>query len=668
MKTWNRAFAVFAAIVVSGFVFNGCNDGNEITTDGGATGVTLNRTELGLEIGEDYILTATVLPANAADKTVTWSSSRTVIATVDNNGKVIARSLGTVMITATAKNGKKASCFVTVGDVAVTGVSLQPALAMEVGETFTLEPVVQPANAASKNVNWSSDDDEIATVNANGTVTALAEGISVITVTTRSGTFTDFCTVTVGNVTVKSVTLNKNELFLEAGDDETLIAAVLPERALDKTVTWSSSRTVIATVDDDGKVTAVADGIAIITATADNGEEDSCIVTVEDIPVNVTLPGTFYVAVGGRKTLTPTVLPEYLKPVYKTVTWSSNKPAVATVDGDGIVTGIGFPAGEDYGTAIITATSTKDPAKTAECEVTVSKGMIAYMVEIPKGTFWMGSPDDEPSRGEDEVLHEVELTQGFYMLETQVLLFDYIQLTDDIPTWFWNEYQNKFGDNAAYCPADGVTWYDAVEYCNKLSEKEGFTPAHTITNRRPAIGYPITGARVICDWTANGYRLPTEAEWEYACRAGTATPFHTGDNIKPNTQVDDDLVLGEANYDGKAPYNNNEPGVYLGYPMLPYLYKDSSNGFGLIAMHGNLEEWCWDWYGEYDIGLKKDPRGPSTADPGWPIRVTRGGSYLDGGDWLRSAARWGHEPHAYYWNNIYGLYNVGFRIVRNSGV
>jgi uncharacterized protein YjdB len=567
LKTWGqrvRPYAV-AAIVVCGLVFSGCSDGNEITDKTVAvTGVTLDKTELGLGVGDDYTLTATVLPANASDKTVTWKSSKTAVATVTDDGKVTGKAFGDAIITVTAKNGKNATCFVTVGDIDVTGVTLQPELSLEIGETFRLTPDVQPPNAANKNVDWLSDTPGVATVIPNGT--------------------------------------------------------------------------------DDGTVTAVSLGTAIITVTTRNGGlEASCAVTVSDTTVkSVTLPTDFYVAVGGRKTLTPTFSPEYLSISDKNVDWLSDTPEVVTVNADGIVTGVA------EGVATITATSVKDSTKTATCIVIVDLGMLERMVTLPSGTFDMGSPDTEPERDEDETLHQVTLS-SFYMYETPVLLTDYYWITGDNPTYFTPYYKDLFGDDWMMCPTDGVTWYDAVEFCNKLSEMEGFTPVYTITGRRPATGLPITGATVTCNWTANGYRLPTEAEWEYACRAGTTTPFNTGENI----------TTDQANYDGKYPYNGNDPGGYIGYPVLPYLYEP--NDFGLYTMHGNLEEWCWDWYGEdyYENSVQTNPRGPNVGTS----RVTRGGSFIDEGRYLRSAMRYRYEPNEEYQGP--GLPFVGFRFVRN---
>jgi formylglycine-generating enzyme required for sulfatase activity len=176
-----------------------------------------------------------------------------------------------------------------------------------------------------------------------------------------------------------------------------------------------------------------------------------------------------------------------------------------------------------------------------------------------------------------------------------------------------------------------VTWYDAVEFCNKLSQLEGLTPAYTINGRTPATGYPITNAAVTANWSNNGYRLPTEAQWEYACRAGTTTAYYTG--------TENSLV----NY---AWYNaNSEDKTHA-------VGQKKGNGFDLFDMHGNVWEWCWDWFGSYG-GAQTDPTGAFSG----VTRVNRGGSWYSSPQGLRSACRNGDIPSSQF-------ANLGFRVVR----
>jgi formylglycine-generating enzyme required for sulfatase activity len=241
------------------------------------------------------------------------------------------------------------------------------------------------------------------------------------------------------------------------------------------------------------------------------------------------------------------------------------------------------------------------------------------MVRINGGTFTMGSPASEPERNVAEIQHSVSINP-FYMGRYEVTQREWLEIMGNNPSHFK-------GDNL---PVENVSWYDAVEYCNRLSEWERLTPAYT-----------INGTDVTWNKNAKGYRLPTEAEWEYACRAGTITAFSTGMNITTN----------QANYDGNSPYNGNAGGMYRGktIPVGSFM----PNSWGLYDMHGNVWEWCWDWYGEYSRGVQTDPAGPASGSR----RVFRGGSWYGAGRYLRSASRGSDGPSGRDGN-------LGFRLVR----
>jgi len=177
------------------------------------------------------------------------------------------------------------------------------------------------------------------------------------------------------------------------------------------------------------------------------------------------------------------------------------------------------------------------------------------------------------------------------------------------PSWFQGTASDRVvtaGEIQGKRPVEMVTWFDAVEFCNKLSEREGLTPVYTIEGRTPATGYPITAATVTANWDANGYRLPTEAQWEYACRAGSTTLWHFGDN-------ESDLV-NYAWYSVNS--NNRSHQVGLKLP----------NAWGLYDMHGNVWEWCWDWWSSTfpNPDDLSNPRGAASG----VFRVVRGGSWL----------------------------------------
>ena len=242
------------------------------------TSVTLSRSSMALQVGETETLTATVAPDNATDKTITWSSSDTAIATVDASGKVTAVAVGTVTVTAKAGN-MSAACAVTVNPIPVTSVTLnKTSLALQVGETETLTATVAPDNATDKTVSWRTSDISVASVDVNGKITTYKVGTATITAT--AGGVSATCALTVNPVPVASISLDRTSITLKERDNATLIATVGPDNATDKTVTWTSSNTAIATVTSAGVVNAIKAGIAVITAKA--GEKTAtCTVNVQ---------------------------------------------------------------------------------------------------------------------------------------------------------------------------------------------------------------------------------------------------------------------------------------------------------------------------------------------------------------------------------------------------
>ena len=275
--------------------------------------------------------------------------------------------------------------------VSVAGVSLDKTeIVLVEGSSEKLTATVEPTNATNKNVTWSSDHEAIATVDQNGTVTARRGGQATITVTTADGSKTATCTVRVKiqiGEPVQSVGLNKTELALEVGKTGTLEAKVEPSDATNKNVTWSSSNSEVATVDN-GVVTAVSAGEAIITVTTEDGAKTAtCKVTVnapQTVPVTgVTLDKTSLdLKTGDNTTLTATVNPE--SATNKDVTWISDKPEIAAVEG-------GTVTAKAAGTAII-AVTTIDGGKIATCKVTVTpKTVPVSSIQVQgKGVIYVG--------------------------------------------------------------------------------------------------------------------------------------------------------------------------------------------------------------------------------------------------------------------------------------
>lgn len=278
-------------------------------------------------------------------------------------------------------------------------------------------------------------------------------------------------------------------------------------------------------------------------------------------------------------------------------------------------------------------TTFQDTTETENTDAGVgAESVTENFVLIPGGTFTMGSPESENWRGADETEHTVTVSD-FYMSIYEVTQEEYEAVTGDNPSSF----------SGGNLPVEGMTWLEAVEYCNARSEQEGLSPA-----------YQIQGEQVLWNRGADGYRLPTEAEWEYACRAGTTTPFNTETSISAE----------EANYYGHYPYEIEEN--YFSQENLatePGQYRETTvavdsfapNGNGLYNMHGNVSEWVWDYYGAYDTGAAEDPTGPVSGS----LRVYRGGGWNDFAKNMRSAYRATLEQDL-------ASFNIGIRLVRNA--
>ncbi|WP_415717737.1 formylglycine-generating enzyme family protein [Maridesulfovibrio sp.] len=220
---------------------------------------------------------------------------------------------------------------------------------------------------------------------------------------------------------------------------------------------------------------------------------------------------------------------------------------------------------------------------------------------IRPGVFMMGSPEDEPEREDNEIQHEVTLTKGYWLADTACTQELWEKVMGDNPSHFKGD---------AQLPVENVSWDDCQEFMQTANKE-------------------LKGINL---------QFPTEAEWEYACRAGKETPFSFGENI----------TTKQVNYDGNYPYNNGAKGEYreetVKVNVLP------CNQWGLYQMHGNVWEWCADRYGEYEQESVKDPKGP--ADGG--LRVLRGGCWFDYGRNVRSAYR-------RWYTSVFRFNCIGFR-------
>ncbi len=242
------------------------------------TSVKLSKTTLSLNIGKTYTLKATVSPSNASSKSVTWSSSKKNVATVNSSGKITAKKAGTVTITAKTSNGKKATCKVTV-KAQPTSVKLSKSKAtVGAGETVTLKATVKPSNANNKKVTWTTSNKKIATVK-NGKVTTKKAGTVTITAKTSNGKKAT-CKITVKKAPTK-ITFNKTSLNLYVGSSFTLKKTLSHGSASSK-ITYTSGNKSIATVNSAGKITAKKAGTTTITVKTYNGKTAKCRITVSN--------------------------------------------------------------------------------------------------------------------------------------------------------------------------------------------------------------------------------------------------------------------------------------------------------------------------------------------------------------------------------------------------
>jgi len=233
----------------------------------------------------------------------------------------------------------------------------------------------------------------------------------------------------------------------------------------------------------------------------------------------------------------------------------------------------------------------------------LSEGLTLDLIYISPGLFTMGSPQDEEGHNEDEIQHEVILTQGFYLGRYPVYQEQYECLMQENPSYFCEP----------KLPVETVSWYDAMAFCEALTLR-----------------------------FHKNFRLPTEAEWEYACRAGGTSAFSNGAELSEE----------QANFDGKFSYNGNTTGLCR--RQTTPIDTFPPNAFGLYDMHGNVWEWCIDWYGEYPLEAVTDPKGPDSGS----IKNLRGGSWFHGPADARSAQRDALDPgrrHSPY----------GFRVAMN---
>ncbi len=272
-----------------------------------------------------------------------------------------------------------------------------------------------------------------------------------------------------------------------------------------------------------------------------------------------------------------------------------------------------------------------------------SIGMTFNLISV--GTFTMGSPDTEPGRLPEESEHQVTLTKPFYIQTTEVTQGQWQEVIGNNPA-FYNRGENY--------PIESVNWFEAAYFANSLSQSEGRSKCYVLTDctNTPGNDMECTGVSIKANCT--GYRLPTEAEWEFSARAGTNTAYAKPCNFDENVT---EIGLGfNSNLASMGWYAwNNTNGGYISGTK-PVTQKQP-NSWGLYDMHGNVHEWCQDWRGDYPTGSVTDPMGPLVGD----FRLFRGGNWSLEARSARSAGlRYNNKPGSIF-------LDLGFRLVLSKG-
>jgi len=342
-----------------------------------ATSMTMSQSTATVYVGGDTLtLKANLVPQYSLYQNVTWKSSNTSVATVSDKGVVTGIKPGTATITATSEKGLKATCKVTVKNIAVTSMILDRSwLALEKNETYDLLDQYIPDNATIQTCTWKSSDTSVATVSSSGVVTAKKNGTATITATSTDGGKTATCEVTVYTPVTK-VTLNKSSATVTQGDSFTLKATITPSDATVQTVTWTSSDDFFATVSDSGVVTGVKAGTATITATVTDKDRTkytaTCKVTIEKVSTKtaataIDIPSTMVVGAGKTAEVDVTLTPSNAT---SSITWKTSNKSYATVS-DGTVTGVTPKKGSGTSAGTVTITATTDNGLSDTMKLTV---------------------------------------------------------------------------------------------------------------------------------------------------------------------------------------------------------------------------------------------------------------------------------------------------------
>ncbi len=548
------------------------------------TNLALNQDTLYMNIGEQITLSATVTPTNAMPN-VSWESSRQYIATVDN-GVVSAIRSGECDIIATCQD-KQAVCHVVVSEILPTEVTLNQEDAMiEVGSQLTLTATVLPENATNQTVTWTTTNSTVATVN-NGVVTAVGPGECNIVAT--CGNKQAICHVIVVEQFIY-ITLDEHDTRLLPNHIISLTPTITPV-ATDLVVT-SSNPEVAAARLAGGKiqVVGIAEGIASIRVSSADGYafSDSCIVEVYTERGDVNCDG--FVNISDATSLIDALLDG--STVYSTENADCNN------DGNVTITDL---------TMLIDALLGGTALPDKDSEIITVNGVSFKMVKVPGGTFTMGGTagQGDQTYGDEFPLHEVTLS-SFSIGETEVTQALWQAVMGSNPSNFTGDLNR---------PVEMVNWSDCQTFIAKLNQMTGMS-----------------------------FRLPTEAEWEYAARGGKKSH----DYMFAGSNDLDEVAWAITNIPSQQPNTT-------GYGTQPVAQK-APNELGLYDMSGNVYEWCHDWYDAYPAEAQVNPTGPGD-DEGCHYRVSRGGGWNRYARSSRVTLRNNVTPESTY-------FNIGLRLVK----
>ncbi len=533
-----------------------CNFANIVGDAVELTDLTLNKDSAELLVGEQLTLNVTIQPTNANIDSITWESSNPSVATVTSDGVVTARSKGECNITVTVLD-KRATCHVTVSEILPTSItlSLESAL-MERDSALTLTATILPENATYTTVTWSSSNSSIATVNSQGIVTA--HGVGECDITANCKNLTATCHVKVLERFIY-ITLDQHRASLLPNHILTLTPTVTPVPT-DLVVT-SSNPSVAAARLANGKVqvVGVSVGTAIIKVSSADGNAvaDSCFVNVYTEAGDV--DGDGFVKIDDVTALIDHLLGSN----------SSIDVGNADINYDGVVSIADVTGLIDYLLGGGASMSTR--------EAFTVNGVNFTMIRVPAGSFMMGATEEQGSdvNNWEKPVHEVTLSNTYLIGETEVTQELWLAVMGTNPSKHEGSLQK---------PVENVSWLDCQEFISQLNTLTGLT-----------------------------FRMPTEAEWEYAARGANRS---RGYKYAGSNDIAD---VGNVSSSTTMPVGSLQP-----------------NELNLYDMSGNVDEWVWDLFGYYTSEPQIDPTGP--AD-GSSDHMYRGGSWYSGANTARVSYR-----------------------------